>query len=50
MTIPCIIEKYIEIRKKKFKLLAGCRNVIQHMVENATHYMYNTYRKINCMT
>jgi hypothetical protein len=50
MTIVSVIEEYVKIRKKSSKLPSSCRNAVSNIVADATHAMYDTYRKINCMT
>jgi hypothetical protein len=50
MTNAGVIGEYIRVKQKTSKLPAGCRNAILYMVTDCTQSMYNTYRKINCMT
>ncbi|MDR3133005.1 MAG: hypothetical protein LBU42_03155 [Prevotellaceae bacterium] len=50
MTVPRIIGEYVKIKQKTSTLSAGCRNAVSYLVADATRQMYDTYRKINCMT
>jgi hypothetical protein len=50
MTVDGIIEEYVKIEQKTSQLPAGCRDAILFMVAKATRAMYDTYRKINCIT
>jgi hypothetical protein len=50
MTVDGIIEEYVKIKQKASQLPAGCRDAILFIVTKATIAMYDTYRKINCMT
>jgi hypothetical protein len=48
--IEIIVEEYRKIAQKASKLPSGCRNALSYMVAKSTRSMYNTYKKINCMT
>ncbi|MDR3133250.1 MAG: hypothetical protein LBU42_04420 [Prevotellaceae bacterium] len=50
MTVPGIIAEYVKIKQKTSNLPVSCRSALSGMVARATHDMYDTYHKINCMT
>ncbi|MDR2448702.1 MAG: hypothetical protein LBD52_01935 [Prevotellaceae bacterium] len=50
MEVQYVIDEYVRIKQKNSKFPFGCRNAVLLIVAKATHEMYDTYRRINCMT
>jgi hypothetical protein len=50
MTVNGIVEEYVKVSQKTSQFPAGCRDALESMVTYAICCMYDTYRKINCMT